>query len=71
MLGDTETISAFVERAVRDTVSYRRTQAEFLARGESARQEYQRTGQSRPAGAVFDSIQERIDKQRATLLAKT
>lgn len=44
VLGETETISAFVEQAVRGAVNYRRTQAGFLARGEQAWQEYQRTG---------------------------
>lgn len=68
--GGTETISAFVERAVRGAVNYRRTQAEFLARGQQAWQAYQRTGQSHPAGEVFDRIQKRIDARRRELLAK-
>lgn len=67
VLGDTETISAFVEQAVRSAVNYRRTQAEFLARGEQAWQEYQNSGQSRPAGEVFDRIQKRIDARRQAL----
>jgi hypothetical protein len=56
--------------AVRGAVNYRRTQAEFLARGERAWQEYQRAGQSRPAGEVFDRIQERVDARRQEFLAK-
>jgi hypothetical protein len=51
-------------------VNYRRTQAEFLARGERAWQEYQRAGQSRPAGEVFARIRERIDARRQEFLAK-
>jgi hypothetical protein len=70
VLSETETISSFVEHAVRGAVNYRRTQAEFLARGEQAWQEYQRTGQSRPAGEVFDRIQNRIDVRRQKLLTK-
>ena len=69
VLGETETISTFVEQAVRGAVNYRRAQAEFLARGERAWQEYQHTGQSRPASEVFDRIQERIDARRRELLA--
>lgn len=34
VLGETQTISAFVEQAVRGTVNYRRTKSEFQARGE-------------------------------------
>jgi hypothetical protein len=67
VLDETESISAFVEEAVRSAVSYRRTQAEFLARGERAWQEYQRTGLSRPAAEVFDRIQGRIDARRQAL----
>jgi hypothetical protein len=70
VLSETETISSFVEHAVRGAVNYRRTQAEFLARGEQAWQEYQRTGQSRLAGEVFDRIQNRIDARRQELLTK-
>lgn len=68
VLGSTESISAFVEDAVRGAVNYRRAQAEFLARGERAWQEYQRSGVSRPAGEVFDRIQSRIDERRRVLL---
>jgi hypothetical protein len=70
VLDETETISFFVERAVCGAVNYRRTQAEFLARGEQAWRDYQRTGQSRPAGDVFDRIQNRIDARPQGLLAK-
>ena len=70
VLGETETISAFVEQAVRGAVNYRRTQAEFLARGEQAWQDYRQTGQSRPAAEVFDRIQVRIDVRRKQLRAK-
>jgi len=70
VLGESESISAFVERAVRDAVNYRKAQAEFLARGETAWQAYQRTGQARPAGEVLDRVQDRIEKRRARLQAK-
>ena len=70
VLSETETISAFVEQAIRGAVNYRRTQAEFLARGEQAWQDYQQTGQSRPAAEVFDRIQNRIEARRRELLTK-
>ena len=68
VLTETETISAFVEQAVRGAVNYRRTQVEFLARGEEAWQEYQRSGQSLPASEVFDRIQNRLEARRQELL---
>lgn len=55
-------------RGLTTIVNYRRIQAEFLARGEGAWQEYQRTGQSRPAAEVFDRIQGRIDARRQALV---
>jgi len=70
VLGDTETLSAFVEKAVRDAVNFRRTQMEFLARGEQAWQQYQKHGQSQPADAAFDDIQQRIDVRRNALNAQ-
>ena len=70
VLGETETISAFVVQAVRGAVNFRRTQAKFLARGEQVWQEYQRTGQSCPASEVFDRTQGRVDAQRQELLTR-
>ena len=68
VLTDAETISSFVERAVRDAVNYRRVQAEFLNRGEKAWQEVQRTGGAIPADEVFDPIEKRIEARRQQLL---
>jgi hypothetical protein len=70
VLGETETISSFIEHAVRGAVNYRRTQAEFRARGERAWQDYLRAGQSRPAAEVFDCIQLRIDARRRDMLTR-
>jgi hypothetical protein len=70
VLGEAETVSAFVERAVRGAVKYRVAQGEFLARGEQAWQEYLRTAQSCPAGEVLDRIQERVDAWRQELTPK-
>jgi hypothetical protein len=70
VLGEAETVSAFVEQAVRGAVKYRRTQGEFLARGEQAWREYQLNGESRPACEVFDRAQKLIDARRQELLVK-
>lgn len=64
VLHENESISDLIEHAVRRAVNYRRMQARFLARGEQAWLEYQRTGQSRSVDEVFDRIQELIDARR-------
>lgn len=43
-LHEGETLSEFVEAAVRDAARRRRTQAEFIARGLASRDEARRTG---------------------------
>lgn len=70
VLSNSETISSFVEQAVRDAVNYRRVRAEFLARGEQAWQAFQDSGRSKPAADVFDNIEKRIEARRRQLLAK-
>lgn len=70
VLEESETISSFVEEAVRGAVNYRRAQAEFLARGEAAWQSYLRTGQSKPAAEVFDRVEQLIEKRRQGLHVK-
>jgi hypothetical protein len=62
-----ETISTFVAAAVRRAVDFRRVQADFHARGETAWQEYLRTGVSHPVDEVFDRVQDRIDARRREL----
>lgn len=70
VLADKETISSFVEQAVRGAVNYRRAQADFLARGERAWQNYRKTGVSIPADEVFARLEKRIEARRQELLKK-
>lgn len=67
MLGERETLTEFVESAVRRAVEYRRIQAEFLARGEAAWQEYRRTGVASPADEVLAKLQAKVDAKRKEL----
>jgi hypothetical protein len=67
VLGQDETLSEFVEEAVRRAVEHRRVQAMFLARGEDAWQAYQRDGQSIPAETVLTKLQVRLDERRRQL----
>lgn len=71
VLDETETIESFVEQAVRGAVNYRRTQAESLAHGEDAWQEYLRIRQSSSSGEVFDRILGRIESRRQQLPPKS
>ena len=66
-----ETLSEFVEATVRSAVEYRRMQAEFLARGEAAWQEYRRTGTSHPAKQVVGELRDMLDVKRKQLKAKS
>lgn len=61
-LRDGETLSEFVESAVRDAATRRRTQAEFIARGLASRDEARRTG-------VYFTIAQ-VDEKLGGLLAK-
>jgi predicted transcriptional regulator len=67
VLGENETLSEFVESAVRRAVEYRRVQAAFLDRGEQAWLEFQRTGQAVEADAVLAKLQGRLDQRRRKL----
>ncbi|HMN77181.1 MAG TPA: YlcI/YnfO family protein [Burkholderiaceae bacterium] len=71
VLGEGESISAFVAGAVRGAVAYRRARSDFLASGEAAWAEYQRTGQARTAEEVFDRLEARISARRRELGGKT
>ena len=44
VLEDGETLSALIETSVRETITRRRTRAEFIARGLASRDEAKRTG---------------------------
>jgi predicted transcriptional regulator len=67
VLGENETLSEFVEDAVRRAVEYRRVQAAFLAKGDQAWDEFQRTGQAIDADEVLATLQGRLDARRRQL----
>lgn len=68
VLTENETLSDFVETAVRRAVEHRRVQTEFHARGQAAFEHYQRTGISHTAEAVFDPFQAKLDARRKQIL---
>jgi hypothetical protein len=70
VLTEDETLSEFVEAAVRAGVARRRVQAEFIARGLRSRDEARRTGEYVAADVVLEHLQRKLDTARARV-AKT
>lgn len=59
-----ETLSQFVESAVRSVVEKRQHQAEFMRRGINAIEHTQHTGSGIPAEQVVERLQARLDAAR-------
>ncbi len=70
VLRDGETLSEFLETTVRQAVDYRRMQAEFDARAESAWTRFQQTGVGVPAGDVIAELRGRLEARRRELEGK-
>jgi hypothetical protein len=62
-----ETLSDFVEVAVRNAVEYRRVQTDFASRCDASLAEYERTGVSTPATQVIAKLDSRLAKRRKQL----
>jgi len=65
VLIDGETLSEFVEAAVRAGVERRRVQAEFIARGLRSRDEARRTGDYVGPDEVLEGLQRKLDRARS------
>ena len=65
VLQEGETLSAFVEASVRDTVQRRLDQADFVARGLASIAKARQTGRYVGAQSVVSKLQKRLDKARA------
>lgn len=59
-----ETLSQFVESAVRSVVEKRKHQAEFVRRGMAAIQDTQRAGAGIPAERVIDKLEAKLKAAR-------
>ena len=64
VLAEGETLSQFVESAVRSVVEKRKHQAEFVRRGIAAIQETQRTGSGIPAEQVVARLEAKLNAAR-------
>ena len=67
VLREGETLTQFIEEAVVKAASWRRTQAEFVARGEAAMARWKREGGGHSVDQVMTDLQGRLDdaKRRA------
>lgn len=62
-----ETLSEFVETAVRNAVEFRREQTRFHERGQAAWEHYQSTGVSVSSDEVLAKLQAKLDAKRKQL----
>jgi predicted transcriptional regulator len=66
VLKEGETLSGFVEEAVRRNVEYRRTQQAFIDRGLAGREAARESGEYVAAAAVLDKLSKRLHQARKT-----
>jgi predicted transcriptional regulator len=64
VLKEGETLSGFVEEAVRRNVEYRRAQQAFIDRGLAGREAARRSGKYVPAATVLDKLSKRLQQAR-------
>lgn len=62
-----ETLTDFVEAAVRNAVEYRRVQTDFASRCDASLAEYERTGVAMPAAQVIAKLEAKLAKRRQQL----
>jgi predicted transcriptional regulator len=65
-----ESLSGFMEQSLRDEVSRRRMQAEFVARGLASRDDSRRTGKYFPADAVHAELRAMLAKTKTKTKTK-
>lgn len=65
VLHEGESLSGFVEQAIRQTVAHRQAEQEFIARGLLARDQAKQTGCYVEVSAVLNRLQGMLDKARS------
>ncbi|MCB5202939.1 prevent-host-death protein [Neorhizobium sp. T786] len=65
VLKEGESLSAFIENSVKAQVNYRKTQAEFIARGLASLVESERTGTYFTSDEVLGELKGMLDAKRA------
>jgi ParB family chromosome partitioning protein len=71
VLAEGESLTSFVETALRSSVERRRVQAEFVTRGLRARDDARRTGDYVDADDVVAGLQRKLDAARARVATKS
>ncbi|QND49836.1 prevent-host-death protein [Rhizobium lusitanum] len=66
VLKEGETLSAFLENSLRAQIDYRRAQAEFIARGLTARDDAKRTGVYYSADEVLGKLKSKLAAAKAS-----
>jgi hypothetical protein len=66
VLREGETLSGFLESALRAQIQERRLQDEFIARGLASREKARASGRYTPAAAVLSQLQKKLDKAKKT-----
>ena len=62
VLREGETLSSFMEQALRSSIPSRRAQKEFIARGLSSREKAQRTGEYFSSGDVLSEMEDMLSQ---------
>ncbi|KQY88275.1 YlcI/YnfO family protein [Pelomonas sp. Root1444] len=70
VLEEGETLSSFIEGAVRQTVERRRVQAEFIERGLRSRDQARDSGDYVEATVIFAKLERKLDAARAQVARK-
>jgi hypothetical protein len=70
VLREGETLSSFVETALRERVRSRIEQAEFVARGLASLEEAKRTGITYTIDEVTERLQTKLDKARSQMQSR-
>jgi len=60
-----ESLSGFVEQAIRQSVAHRQAEQEFIARGLMAREQARQTGAYVEASVVVDRLQGMLDQAKS------
>ena len=64
VLHEGESLSGFVEQAIRQTIAYRQAEQEFIARGLKARDQARQSGRYIESSAVVDRLQGMLDEAK-------
>jgi len=65
VLAASETVSAFIEKSLRESVQRRKTQAEFMRRGMEALARFKETGEGHATDEVLAQLEAKLEAARS------